>query len=148
MDIDVRIATAQDRAALEQFYSREGLDFHSLSSRNAIVPVRTSRETMYVIAAAHNMVVAALKLDVADDPNLGNVGYIQHFEIEDELEDTDIGLTMLKKAVEIADDKNLRALDAVVSEERADVIRLYLESEFEELRKEIYLRRNFRPGPF
>ena len=148
MDIDVRIATAQDRAALEQFYSREGLDFQSLSTRNALVPVKTSRETMYVIAAARDMVVAALKLDVADDPKLGNVGYIQHFEIEDELEGTDIGLTMLAKVVEIADDKNLRALDAIVSEERADVIRLYIDSDFEELRKEIYLRRNFRPSPF
>ncbi len=148
MEIQVRIATATDRAALEQFYSREGLDFHSLSTGNSIVPARTSRETMYVIAATTNMIVAALKFDVANDPNLGNIGYIQHFEIEDDLEHTDIGLQMLDRAIEIADDKNLSALDAVVSEKRADVIKLYLDSEFRELRKEIYLRRNFRPSPF
>ena len=148
MDIEVRIATAADRAALEQFYSREGLDFQSLSSRNSLVPARTSKETMYVIAASSDMVVASLKLDVANDPKIGEVGYIQHFEIEDALEHTDIGFQMLQKAIEIADDKNLRALDASVSEERADVIKLYADSEFDEVRKDVYLRRNFRPSPF
>jgi hypothetical protein len=148
MDIEVRIATAADRAALERFYSREGLDFQSLSSRNSLVPVKTSRETMYIIAASSDMVLAALKLDVANDPKIGEVGYIQHFEIEDELEHTDIGLQMLQEAVTIADDKNLKALDASVSEERADVIKLYLDSEFNEVRKDVYLRRKFRPSPF
>jgi len=148
MDIKVRIATAADRAALERFYSREGLDFQSLSSRNSLVPARTSKETMYVIAVSSDMVVASLKLDVANDPKIGEVGYIQHFEIEDALEQTDIGLQMLQKAIEIADNKNLRALDASVSEERADVIKLYADSEFDEVRKDVYLRRNFRPSPF
>jgi hypothetical protein len=146
MDIEVRIATAQDRAALEQFYSREGLDFQSLSTRNALV--KTSRETMYVIAAARDMVVAALKLDVADDPKLGDVGYIQHFEIEDELESTDLGLKMLSQVAEIAENKGLRALNAIIRESRTDVIKIFTDSDFKELRKEVYLRRSFRSQVF
>ena len=42
---------------------------------------------MYVVAVTQELVVAALKLDIGKDPKLGKVGFIQHFEIEDELDD-------------------------------------------------------------
>jgi len=148
MEIQVRLATAQDRTALDEFYKREGLDFHGLTTRSAFTPTGSTKETMYVVAAAQDMVVAALRLDVAEDPGLGDVGYIQHFEIEDELEGTDLGLRMLEKTIEIADGKRLRALDAIVREDRADVIQLYSDSEFNQLHKEVYLRRNFRERIF
>lgn len=148
MEIDVRLATAQDRTALDEFYKREGLDFHDLTTRTGSTPAGSTKETMYVVAAMEDMIVAALKLDIAKDPGLGNVGYILHFEIEDPLEDTDLGLRMLEKTIDIATDRGLRALDAIVREERADVIRLFLDSQFNELRKEVYLRRNFRERIF
>ena len=148
MEIHVRLAKAQDRTALDEFYKREGLDFHGLTTRSAFTPIGSTRETMYVVAAAQDMVVAALRLDIAEDPKLGDVGYIQHFEIEDELEGTDLGLRMLEKTIEIAEEKRLRSLDAIVREDRTDVIQLYCNSEFDELHKEVYLRRNFRERIF
>ncbi len=144
MDIEVRLATAQERTALEQFYAREGKNFQEFSAQAACTPVGLKQETMYIVAVTEGMVVAALKLDVGKDPKLGKIGFIEHFEIEDELEDTDLGLQMLNKIIEIADDKNLRALDTLVSESRQDVIGLYMKSGFKEERKEVYLRRNFR----
>lgn len=148
MDIEVRMADARDRNALDEFYNREGMSFRALSSRPSLVPIGKSKETMYIVAVAENIVVAALKLDIGKNPTLGNVGYIQHFEIEDELEATDIGFRMLQKTLEIADEKDLRALDAVVSEERGDVIDLYIEAGFDEEHKEVYLRREFRSRIF
>jgi len=144
MDIEVRLATAQERTALEEFYAREGKNFQEFSSQAACTPVGAKKETMFVVAVTKGVVVAALKLDIGKDPKLGKIGFIQHFEIEDELEDTDLGLQMLNKIVEIADDKNLRALDTLVSESRQDVIDLYTKSGFKEDRKEVYLRRDFR----
>ena len=148
MEIKVRLATAQDRRALDEFYSREGMDFHGLSTRSAFTPTGSTKESMYVVAASQDVIVAALRLDVAKDPKLGDVGYIQHFEIEDELEGTELGLQMLEKAIEIAEERRLRALDAVVREDRADLIQLYLDSHFDELHKEVYLRMNFRERVF
>ncbi|MHA2379147.1 MAG: hypothetical protein ACXADS_07710 [Candidatus Thorarchaeota archaeon] len=148
MEIEVRLATAQDRTALDEFYKREGLDFHGLTTRSALTPTGSTRETMYVVGASQDMIVAALRLDIARDPGLGDVGYIQHFEIEDPLEDTDLGLRMLEKTIEIADEKGLRALDAIIREDRAEVIQLYVDSQFNELHKEVYLRRNFRERIF
>ena len=148
METKVRLATAQDRRSLDEFYKREGIDFHGLSTRSAFTPTGSTKETMYVVAASQDIIVAALRLDVAEDSGLGDVGYIQHFEIEDELEETDLGLRMLEKTIEIADERRLRALDAIVREDRADVIQLYLDSRFNELRKEVYLRRNFRERVF
>lgn len=145
MNIDVRLATAHDRVLLDQFYSREGIDFSSLNSH---IFRCTSQETMFIVASTEDMIVAAMKLDISIDSSKGKVGYIQLFEIEDELEETDLGKRMLTKAVEIAEEKRLRALDAIVSEERIDVIELYLESLFEEKHKEIHLRRNFRERVF
>ncbi|MGY5876925.1 MAG: hypothetical protein RTU30_14340 [Candidatus Thorarchaeota archaeon] len=148
MDIQVRLASAQDRTSLEEFYTREGIEFSKLLARNVMQVVGTSKETMYVIAATMDIVVAALKLDVVQDPSIGLVGFIQHFEIEDELESTDLGQKMLSKAAEIADDKGLRALNAIIRESRTDMIKLFTDSSFKELRKEVYLRRSFRPQIF
>lgn len=148
MDIEVQLATAQERTALEQFYAREGHNFQEFASRAACTPVGAKQETMYVVAVTQDLVVAALKLDIGKDPKLGKVGFIEHFEIEDELEDTNLGLQMLNKIIEIAEEKGLRALDTLVSESRHDVIGLYNESGFEEERKEVYLRRNFRARIF
>ncbi len=148
MEIQVRLATAQDRAALDEFYKREGIDFHGLTTRCAFTPTGSTKETMYVVAAAQDLVVAALRLDVAEDPGLGNVGYIQHFEIDDELESTGLGLRMLEKITEIAEEKRLRALDAIVREDRADIMQLYFDSKFNQLHKEVYLRRSFRERIF
>lgn len=144
MDIEVRLATAQERTALEEFYAREGKNFQEFSLQAACTPVGAKKETMFVVAVTEGLVVAALKLDIGKDPKLGNIGFIQHFEIEDELEDTDLGFQMLNKIIEIADDKNLRALDTLVSESRQDVIDLYTKSGFKENRREVYLRRDFR----
>lgn len=148
MDIEVRLATAQERTALEEFYAREGQNFQEFSTQTACTPVGAKLETMFVVAVTQGLVVAALKLDIGKDPKLGKIGFIQHFEIEDELEDTDLGLQMLNKIVEIAEDKGLRALDTLVSESRQDVIGLYNESGFKENRKEVYLRRDFRARIF
>ena len=144
MDIEVRLATAQERTALEEFYAREGQNFQEFSTQAACTPVGAKKETMFVVAVTKGVVVAALKLDIGKDPKLGKIGFIQHFEIEDELEDTDLGIQMLSKIIEIADDKNLRALDTLVSESRRDIIDLYTKSGFNEDRKEVYLRRDFR----
>ena len=143
MDIEVRLATAQERTALEEFYAREGQNFQEFSTQAACTPVGAKKETMFVVAVTKGVVVAALKLDIGKDPKLGKIGFIQHFEIEDELEDTDLGIQMLSKIIEIADD-NLRALDTLVSESRRDIIDLYTKSGFNEDRKEVYLRRDFR----
>lgn len=148
MDIEVRLATAQERTAIEQFYAREGQNFQEFATQTACTPVGAKLETMFVVAVTQGLVVAALKLDIGKDPKLGKIGFIQHFEIEDELEETNLGLKMLNKIIEIAEDKGLRALDTLVSESRQDVIGLYTESGFEEDRKEVYLRRNFRARLF
>jgi len=148
MDIEVRLATAQERTALEEFYAREGQNFQDFSTRATCTPVGAKLETMYVVAVTKGMVVAALKLDIAKDPKLGKIGFIEHFEIEDELEHTDLGLKMLNKIIEIAEDKGLRALDTLVTESRQDVIGLHFEAGFKENRKEVYLRRDFRARIF
>jgi len=148
MEIDVRLATAHDRTALEEFYSREGIRFHDLSSRNTLLAQGATKETMYVVAVAGDLIVASLKLDVRKDPSLGLVGHIQHFEIEDALEDTILGTRMLQKIEKIAEEKGFRALDTIVSEKRADIIRIYVSSGFEENHKEVHLRKDFRPRLF
>jgi len=116
MVIDVKLATAQDRSALDQLYAREGHSFQKLAALAACTPVGGILETIFVVACANDMVVAALKLDVGNDPELGRIGVIQHFEVEDNLEDTDLEWKMLNKVVEIAEDKRLRALDTLVNE--------------------------------
>jgi hypothetical protein len=148
MDIEVRLATAQDRSLIEEFYVREGKNFQQLIQHGAATPVGVSSETMFVIAVIRGMVTAALKLDIAKDPALGRVGFIRYFEIEDELEDTDLGKKMLEKTSEIAEDKGLRALDAIFDVSRADLFDLYTESDYREERKEVCLRKDFRPGVF
>ena len=148
MDIDVRLATAQERTALEEFYAREGQNFQEFSAQAACTPVGAKQETMYVVAVTQDLVVAALKLDIGRDPKLGKIGFIEHFEIEDELEHTDLGLKMLDKIIEIAEKKGLRALDTLVTESRQDVIGLYAESGFKENRREVYLRKDFKERIF
>ncbi len=148
MNIDVRLATAQDRSLIEEFYVREGKNFQQLIQHSAATPVGASSETMFVIAVIRGMVVAALKLDIAKDPSLGRIGFIRHFEIEDDLEETDLGTKMLKKTIELAHEKSLRALEAAFDVSRADLFDLYNESGFREERKEVYLRKDFRPGFF
>ncbi|MGY5861879.1 MAG: hypothetical protein RTU09_05855 [Candidatus Thorarchaeota archaeon] len=148
MEIDVRLATAHDRNALEEFYSREGIRFQELSSRNALLTQGATKETMYVVAVTGDLVVASLKLDVRKDPSLGLVGHIQHFEIEDALEETILGTRMLQKIAIIAEEKGLRALDTIVSEKRADIIQICLSFGFEENHKEVHLRKDFRPNLF
>jgi hypothetical protein len=148
MEIDVRLATAHDRTALEEFYSREGISFQNLSTRNALLAQGAPKETMYVVAVAGDLVVASLKLDVGKDPSFGLVGHIRHFEIEDELEETILGARMLQKIAKIAEEKGLRALDTIVSKKRADIIKIYLSSGFKENHKEVHLRKDFRPRLF
>ena len=148
MDIEVRLATAQERTALEEFYAREGQNFQEFASQAACTPVGAKQETMYVVAVTEGLVVAALKLDIGKDPRLGKIGFIQHFEIEDDLEHTDLGNRMLEEIVEIAEEKGLRALDTLVTESRQDVIGLYTDAGFKENRKEVYLRRDFRERIF
>jgi hypothetical protein len=148
MSIEVRIADALDRQALKEFYSREGLDFQALSSRLTPSASGMAKETMFIVGVTSGMVVAALRLDIGQDPSLGKVGFVQHFEIEDELEKTDLGLRMLQKATEIAEERNLRCLDALISEERSDVIKLFTDSQFNEDHKEVLLRRDFKTRVF
>ncbi|MHA1964273.1 MAG: hypothetical protein ACXACG_03120 [Candidatus Thorarchaeota archaeon] len=148
MDIEVRLATAQDRSLIEEFYIREGKNFQQLIHHSANTPVGASSETMFVIAVIRGMVVAALKLDIAKDPAMGRVGFIRHFEIEDELEGTDLGKKMLERTSGIAEDKGLRALDAIFDVSRADLFDIYTESDYKEERKEVCLRKDFRPGVF
>ncbi|MHA1949007.1 MAG: hypothetical protein ACXAAO_04605 [Candidatus Thorarchaeota archaeon] len=143
MDIDVRLATAPDRSLIEEFYVREGLNFQQLVAQTSSTPVGASIETMFVVAVTRDLVVAALKLDVAKDPALGKVGFIKHFEIEDALESTSLGNRMLEKTTEIAEKKGLRALDAVFDILRTDLMELYTASEFKEERKEVVLRKDF-----
>ncbi len=143
MEIDVRLATAQDRTLIEEFYNREGKNFHQLIAYASSTPVGASNETMFVVAVTMEMVVAALKLDIARDPALGKIGFIKHFEIEDALESTDLGQQMLEKTSEIAEKKGLRALDAVFDATRADLFNLFSESGYIEERKEVYLRKDF-----
>lgn len=148
MDIIVRIATAQERNALEEFYAREGQNFQEFTTKAACTPIGIKQETMFVVAVTDKLVVAALRLDIGKDPKLGKIGFIEHFEIEDELENTDLGFRMLNKIIEIAEEKGLRALDTLVTESRQDVIGLYTESGFKENRKEVYLRKEFRARIF
>ncbi|MBE0525376.1 MAG: hypothetical protein IH631_00435, partial [Candidatus Thorarchaeota archaeon] len=130
MDIDVRLATAQERNALEEFYTRVGLNFHEFASQASCTPMVSKQETMFIVAVTKKLVVAALKLDIGTDSELGKIGFIQHFEIEHELEKTDLGLRMLNKLFEIADEKSLIALDTLVNELRQDVIGFYNELGF------------------
>jgi len=146
--IEVRLADARDRQALAEFYAREGLRFNELATRTSLMPIGVSKETMFIVAVSSQTVCAALKLDIGSDAKLGKVGYLSYFEVEDELESTDLGLKMLQKTAEIAEKKGLRTLDAMVSEKRQDVIKLYSDSLFEEQHKEVYLRRNFRERMF
>lgn len=148
MDIDVRLASAQDRSLIEEFYVREGMNFQQLIQHARSTPVGASSETMFVIAAARGMVVAALKLDIAKDPAMGRVGFIRYFEIEDALEGTDLGAKMLEKTRVIAEEKGLRAVDAIFDVARADLFDLYTESGYREERKEVCLRKDFRPSVF
>lgn len=144
MDIEVRLATAQERTALDQFYAREGQNFQQLTAQAACTPLGVTRETMFIVAVSNDMVLAALKLDIGNDPKIGRVGFIQHFEIEDEFEQTDLGKRMIEKIIEIAEERNLRALDTLIDESRADVINLYSKSGFIEERREVYLRKMFK----
>lgn len=148
MGIDVRLATAQDREAMEQFYAREGRSFQDLSSRVSSTPVGATVETMFIVAAAQDMVVAALKFDIGNDPKIGRIGFLKYFEIEDELETTDLGSRMLQKAIQIAEAKGLKALDSMVPESRSDMIGIFQDSGFEEHCREVYLRRRFRSSIF
>ncbi len=144
MPIEVRLATARDRQLMKEFYSREGLDFHNLSIRRTSSSSGMARETMFIVAVTSELVVAALRLDIGLDPSLGKTGFVQHFEIEDALESSDLGFRMIQKAIEIAEEKSLRCLDALVPESRKDVVKLYLDSDFNENDKEILLRKDFR----
>jgi GNAT superfamily N-acetyltransferase len=148
MDIDVRLATAQDRKAIGQFYAREGKSFQDLSSSASSTPVGATIETMFIVAATQDMVVAALKFDIADDPKVGRIGFLKYFEIEDELEDTNLGARMLEKTIEIAEDKGLKALDSLVPESRPNVIKIFQDSGFKEHCREVYLRREFKGSVF
>ncbi len=148
MDIEVRLATAQERTALEQFYAREGYNFQQLTAQAVCTPLGATRETMYVVAVSNEVVLAALKLDIGNDPKIGRVGFIQYFEIEDELEETDLGERMIQKIIRIADDKNLSALDTLLDTSKKEMIELYSESGFVEQRKETYLRKKFRSRIF
>lgn len=144
MNIDVKLANAQDRSLIEEFYVREGMNFQQLIHYASSTPVGPSSETMFVIAVTRGMVVAALKLDIAKDPAMGRVGFIRYFEIENALEDTDLGEKMLERASAIAEEKGLRALDAIFDVERADLFDLYTESGYREERKEVCLRKDFK----
>ncbi len=144
LPIEVRTATARDRKNLQQFYSREGLSFERIASRTAAIPMGTSSETMFIVAVTDDMVCAAMKLDIGDIPELGKIGFIQHFEIEDELETTDLGERMLLKAENIARERHLRALDTIIADDRPDIIKLYEDADFEAEHTEIYMRRQFR----
>jgi len=148
MSIEVRIADARDRKALKEFYSREGMDFQTLATRLSPSASGMAKETMVVIGVSSNVVVAALRLDISQDPSLGKIGFVQHFEIEDELEKTDLGLKMLSKVVEIAEERNLSCLDALISQDRKDVIKLFQDSTFDEHHKEVLLRRMFKTRLF
>ncbi|TFG11529.1 hypothetical protein EU537_12080 [Candidatus Thorarchaeota archaeon] len=148
MPIEVRTATARDRKKLQQFYSREGLSFDRLASRTATLPMGSSSETMFIIAVTDGIVCAAMKLDIGESPEIGKIGFIQHLEIEDELESTDLGEKMLLEAENIARDRNLRALDTVVSEDRPDSIKLYENANFQAEHREIYMRKHFRNRVF
>ena len=148
MSIEVRTATARDRKKLQQFYSREGLSFERIASRTATIPMGTSSETMFIIAVTDDMICAAMKLDIGDSPEIGKIGFIQHFEIEDEFETTGLGERMLLEAENIARERNLRALDTIISEGRPDIIKLYEHADFEAEHTEIYMRRQFRNRVF
>ncbi|MDF1541418.1 MAG: hypothetical protein P1Q69_21140 [Candidatus Thorarchaeota archaeon] len=148
MSIEVRLATARDRQLMKEFYSREGLDFQSLASRLTQSPGGMAKETMFIIAVTSDTVVAALRLDIGLDVSVGKVGLVQHFEIEDYLESSDLGTRMIQKAVELSEEKGLRYLDALVPESRKDVIKLYHDSDFGENHKEVLLRKDFRPRIF
>jgi hypothetical protein len=148
MSIEVRLANARDRQALKEFYQREGMDLQNLTSRVTPAASGMAAETMFIVAVSEDMIVAALRLDIGNDPALGKVGFIQHFEVEDSLESTDLGKQMLDKCTEIGKSRNLRCIEALVSEKRQEVINLYLESDFYEDHKEILLRKDFKTRIF
>ncbi|TFG31556.1 hypothetical protein EU527_12120 [Candidatus Thorarchaeota archaeon] len=148
MNIEVRLATAQERTALDQFYAREGYNFQQLTAQATCTPLGAARETMFIVAVSDDTVLAALKLDIGNDPKIGKVGFVQHFEIEDELENTDLGKRMIDKIIEIAEEKNLSALDTLLNESRREVIDLYSDSGFFQERREIYLRKKFKSRIF
>ncbi len=144
MEFDTRLATARDRSALEQFYNREGLDFQGLSlARTASVS-----ETMFIIATADDVVVAALKLDIRGDSRLGKVGVIRNFEIDDPVESSTVGPALLQKAVSLAEERGIRALESAVSTERADVVQLYTDAGFTKEGHEVLLRKDFKARLF
>ncbi len=148
MSIEVRVATAHDRQSLKEFYAREGLDFKNLTSRITPAAGGIASETMFIVAVTDSMVVAAMRLDIGQDPLLGKVGFVQHFEIEDALESTDLGKRMLEKASQIGEERSLRCLEALVPEDRKEVINLFKTSEFKEDHKEILLRKDFKSRIF
>ncbi|MBD3407169.1 MAG: GNAT family N-acetyltransferase [Candidatus Lokiarchaeota archaeon] len=148
MDIEVRLATARDRQALDRFYSREGLNFQALSIRSPHFSTGSSKETMFIIAVSDEAIIAALKLDVVVDESIGKIGYIQHFEVEDEYEKSDLGEKMMNHLFDIGKKKGLRALDVFVSEDRSEMRSLYNILNFLELGKTIHLRKHFKERPF
>jgi hypothetical protein len=148
MDIEVRIADARDRQALKQFYSREGMNFQTLTSRVTPAASGMASETMFIVGVAETMVVAALRLDIGNDASLGKVGFIQHFEIEDELEASDLGKRMIEKTLEVGNARNLSCMEALVPESRKDVIDLYCSSNFKEDHKEVLLRKYLKSRIF
>ncbi|TFG09414.1 GNAT family N-acetyltransferase [Candidatus Thorarchaeota archaeon] len=144
MDYIIRLATARDRRALEQFYNREGLDFQGLS----LATTGSMSETMFIIATADDVVGAALKLDIREDSHLGRVGVIRNFEIDDPLESSEIGTALLQKAVSLARERALRALETAVDIDREDVIQLYKDAGFRDEGREVLLRKDFKARIF
>ncbi|TFF91673.1 GNAT family N-acetyltransferase [Candidatus Thorarchaeota archaeon] len=144
MNFNIRIANARDRNALEQFYNREGFDFQGLSLARA----GSVSETMFIIATADDVVVAALKLDIREDSEMGRVGIIRNFEIEDQLESSEVGPDMLQEALSLARERALRALETAVNVNREDVIQLYRETGFSEEGQEVLLRKDFKARIF
>ena len=49
MEIDVRLATAQDRTLIEEFYNREGKNFQHIIANDTSTTVGASNETMNVV---------------------------------------------------------------------------------------------------
>ncbi len=148
MDVEVRIADARERQALKEFYSREGLNFQTLTSRVTPAASGMASETMFIVGVVETLVVAALRLDIGYDPSLGKVGFIQHFEIEDELESTDLGRRMIERALKVGNERNLSCMEALVPENRRDVVDLYCSSDFEEDHKEVLLRKYLKTRIF
>ncbi len=147
MDIEVRLATAQDRPELERFYNQEGFNFRTLAARSPF-GFGDIKETMYIVARADGEIIAALKLDIVINTKRELVGIIRHFEIKDQLEDTDLGDKMLEKVGKIAEERGFSAIEYSIDISRKDVIKLLLDNGFIEVCREVRLRRSFRPSPF